>query len=119
MKRYMLLSRHSELLSSQPIFRLTCISCDCIICCYHLSDFNQTDFFYSMTLLMKLVFYIMQTKLVEVVRPCWISTLEPFSGMWHLSENGKPRGKFDTIVVAHNGNFCNLCCSLFLFVSFF
>jgi len=24
--------------------------------------------------------------------------------MWHLSENGKPRGKFDAIVVAHNGN---------------
>ncbi|KMT13438.1 hypothetical protein BVRB_4g083930 isoform A [Beta vulgaris subsp. vulgaris] len=48
-----------------------------------------------------------ETKLVEVVRPCWISTLEPFSGMWHLSENGKPRGKFDTIVVAHNGKCAN------------
>jgi hypothetical protein len=41
---------------------------------------------------------------VNVERPCWISKLEPFNGMWHLSENGKPRGKFDAIVVAHNGN---------------
>lgn len=24
--------------------------------------------------------------------------------MWHLSENGKPCGEFDAIVIAHNGN---------------
>ncbi|CAK9157261.1 unnamed protein product [Ilex paraguariensis] len=44
-----------------------------------------------------------QASMVNVVRPCWISTLEPFNGMWHLSENGKPHGKFDAIVIAHNG----------------
>ncbi|MBA0701831.1 hypothetical protein Goari_027102 [Gossypium aridum] len=44
------------------------------------------------------------TSMVNVVRPCWISKLEPFNGMWHLSENGKPRGEFDAIVIAHNGN---------------
>ncbi|KAK3037350.1 hypothetical protein RJ639_030448 [Escallonia herrerae] len=43
-----------------------------------------------------------QTRLVNVVRPCWISALEPFNGMWHLSENGKPRGHFDAVVIAHN-----------------
>lgn len=42
--------------------------------------------------------------MVNVVRPCWISKLEPFNGMWHLSENGKPHGEFDAIVIAHNGN---------------
>ncbi|GFY81196.1 FAD/NAD(P)-binding oxidoreductase family protein [Actinidia rufa] len=44
-----------------------------------------------------------QTCRVDVVRPCWISKLEPFNGMWHLSENGKPRGQFDALVIAHNG----------------
>ncbi|XP_021859232.1 uncharacterized protein [Spinacia oleracea] len=48
-----------------------------------------------------------ETKMVEVVRPCWISAIEPFNGMWHLSENGKPRGKFDAIVIAHNGKCAN------------
>ncbi|KAG9452573.1 hypothetical protein H6P81_005477 [Aristolochia fimbriata] len=48
-----------------------------------------------------------QTGMVDVVRPCWISKLEPFNGMWHLSENGKPCGKFDTIVIAHNGKCAN------------
>lgn len=48
-----------------------------------------------------------ETNLVNVVRPCWISKLEPFNGMWHLSENGKPCGKFDAIVVAHNGKCAN------------
>lgn len=47
----------------------------------------------------------MQTHMVDVVRPCWISKLEPFNGMWHLSENGKPRGQFDAVVVAHNGEY--------------
>lgn len=47
---------------------------------------------------------MVQTSMVDVVRPCWISTLEPFNGMWHVSENGKPRGKFDAIVIAHNGD---------------
>lgn len=42
--------------------------------------------------------------MVNVVRPCWISTLEPFNGMWHLSENGKPRGQFDVVIIAHNGD---------------
>ncbi|MBA0584705.1 hypothetical protein Gorai_015503, partial [Gossypium raimondii] len=45
-----------------------------------------------------------ETSMVNVVRPCCISKLEPFNGMWHLSENGKPRGEFDAIVIAHNGN---------------
>lgn len=47
---------------------------------------------------------LVQSRLVNVERPCWISKLEPFNGMWHLSENGKPCGKFDAIVIAHNGN---------------
>lgn len=41
---------------------------------------------------------------MNLVRPCWISKLEPLNGMWHLSENGTPRGQFDVIVIAHNGN---------------
>nr|XP_016462070.1 PREDICTED: uncharacterized protein LOC107785311 [Nicotiana tabacum] len=44
-----------------------------------------------------------QTSLVNVVRPCWVSTLEPFNGTWHLSEKEKPCGQFDAIVIAHNG----------------
>lgn len=48
-----------------------------------------------------------ETGMVNVVRPCWISKLEPFNGMWHLSENGKPRGEFDAIVIAHNGKCAN------------
>lgn len=48
-----------------------------------------------------------ETSLVKVVRPCWISTLEPYNGMWHLSENGKRQGQFDAIVVAHNGKCAN------------
>ncbi|XP_022143212.1 uncharacterized protein LOC111013130 isoform X2 [Momordica charantia] len=48
-----------------------------------------------------------QTSLINVIRPCWISKLEPFNGMWHLSENGKPRGHFDAIVIAHNGKCAN------------
>ncbi|KAG5245012.1 renalase [Salix suchowensis] len=48
-----------------------------------------------------------QTCMVNVVRPCWISKLEPFNGMWHLSENGKPCGQFDIIVIAHNGKCAN------------
>ncbi|XP_021619668.1 uncharacterized protein LOC110620292 isoform X3 [Manihot esculenta] len=47
------------------------------------------------------------TRMVSVVRPCWISRLEPFNGMWHLSENGKPCGQFDVIVIAHNGKCAN------------
>ncbi|EEF31084.1 conserved hypothetical protein [Ricinus communis] len=50
---------------------------------------------------------LLQTSMVEVVRPCWISRLEPFNGMWHLSENGKPCGQFDVIVIAHNGKCAN------------
>ncbi|KAE8009998.1 hypothetical protein FH972_006396 [Carpinus fangiana] len=48
-----------------------------------------------------------ETCMVNVVRPCWISKLEPFNGMWHLSENGKPRGEFDAVVIAHNGKCAN------------
>ncbi|XP_047310802.1 renalase [Impatiens glandulifera] len=48
-----------------------------------------------------------QTSMVEVVRPSWISKLEPYNGKWHLSENGKPHGKFDAIVIAHNGKCAN------------
>ncbi|CAN4111305.1 unnamed protein product [Withania somnifera] len=48
-----------------------------------------------------------QTSLVNVVRPCWVSTLEPFNGTWHLSEKGKPCGQFDAIVIAHNGKCAN------------
>ncbi|GJR65425.1 putative FAD/NAD(P)-binding oxidoreductase family protein [Tanacetum coccineum] len=48
-----------------------------------------------------------QSSMVEVVRPCWISSLEPYNGMWHLSENGKHRGQFDAIVIAHNGKCAN------------
>ncbi|KAK4755494.1 hypothetical protein SAY87_009251 [Trapa incisa] len=45
--------------------------------------------------------------LPSVVRPCWISKLEPFNGKWHLSENGKNQGAFDAIVIAHNGKCAN------------
>lgn len=48
-----------------------------------------------------------QTRMVDVVRPCWISKLEPYNGIWYLSENGKPRGQFDAIVIAHNGKCAN------------
>ncbi|KAK9292049.1 hypothetical protein L1049_020003 [Liquidambar formosana] len=48
-----------------------------------------------------------QTRMVNVVRPCWISKIDPFNGMWHLSENRKPCGQFDAIVIAHNGKCAN------------
>ncbi|PIA45227.1 hypothetical protein AQUCO_01700633v1 [Aquilegia coerulea] len=48
-----------------------------------------------------------QTHMVNIVRPCWISRLDAFNGMWHLSENGKSRGQFDAIVIAHNGKCAN------------
>nr|XP_043618462.1 renalase isoform X2 [Erigeron canadensis] len=48
-----------------------------------------------------------ESSMIEVVRPCWISSLEPYNGMWHLSENGKHRGHFDAIVIAHNGKCAN------------
>lgn len=48
-----------------------------------------------------------QTCMVNVVRPSWISKLEPFNGMWHLSENGKSCGQFDALVIAHNGKCAN------------
>ncbi|KAJ9557451.1 hypothetical protein OSB04_012065 [Centaurea solstitialis] len=51
--------------------------------------------------------FVFQSSLVNVVRPCWISALEPYNGMWHLSENGKHRGQFDAIVIAHNGKCAN------------
>nr|GMC47891.1 uncharacterized protein LOC109181751 [Ipomoea batatas] len=48
-----------------------------------------------------------QTRLVNVVQPCWVSELEPFNGTWHLSEKGKPCGHFDAVVIAHNGKCAN------------
>ncbi|KAH9659261.1 hypothetical protein KPL70_023790 [Citrus sinensis] len=48
-----------------------------------------------------------QTSMVSIVRPCWISNLQPFNGMWHLSENVKLRGQFDVVVIAHNGKCAN------------
>ncbi|KAK9919521.1 hypothetical protein M0R45_028112 [Rubus argutus] len=48
-----------------------------------------------------------QTHMINVERPTWISKLEPFNGTWYLSENGKPRGQFDAIVIAHNGKCAN------------
>nr|DAD19774.1 TPA_asm: hypothetical protein HUJ06_021237 [Nelumbo nucifera] len=53
------------------------------------------------------ILQLLSTSMVNMVRPCWISKLEPFNGMWHLSENGKPRGQFDAIVIAHNGKCAN------------
>ncbi|XP_020586540.1 uncharacterized protein LOC110028856 [Phalaenopsis equestris] len=47
------------------------------------------------------------TNLVEIIRPCWISKLEPFNGMWHLREKERTRGSFDAIVIAHNGKCAN------------
>lgn len=66
---------------------------------------------------------LVQTRMIDVVRPCWISKLEPFNGMWYLSENGKPRGQFDAIVIAHNGEYLlptvfmaqKFLCSIFSF----
>jgi hypothetical protein len=48
-------------------------------------------------------FFLVQSDLIKVVRPCWISKLEPFNGLWRLFENEKPRGEYDAIVIAHNG----------------
>lgn len=48
---------------------------------------------------------MLQTSMVNVVRPCWVSKLEPYNGRWYLSENGKPCGDFDAIVIAHNGKY--------------
>ncbi|XP_051123644.1 uncharacterized protein LOC127246369 [Andrographis paniculata] len=48
-----------------------------------------------------------ETSMVNVVRPCWISKLEPYNGMWYLSEKGKACGCFDAIVIAHNGKCAN------------
>ncbi|KAI3448714.1 hypothetical protein Pfo_005379 [Paulownia fortunei] len=48
-----------------------------------------------------------ETSMVNVVRPCWVSKLEPYNGMWYLSEKGKPCGHFDAIVIAHNGKCAN------------
>lgn len=52
----------------------------------------------------KHILVLLQTSMVNVMRPCWISKLEPCNGVWHLSENGKPCGQFDVIVIAHNGS---------------
>ena len=51
---------------------------------------------------------MLQTSMMNVVRPCWVSKLEPYNGKWYLSENGKPCGHFDVIVIAHNGEYLRL-----------
>jgi hypothetical protein len=51
---------------------------------------------------MLLFFFLVQSDLIKVVRPCWISKLEPFNGLWRLFENEKPRGEYDAVVIAHN-----------------
>ncbi|XP_022863718.1 uncharacterized protein LOC111383785 [Olea europaea var. sylvestris] len=48
-----------------------------------------------------------QTSMVDVVRPCWVSALEPYNGKWYLSEKGELCGQFDAIVIAHNGKCAN------------
>ncbi|XP_066355166.1 uncharacterized protein [Miscanthus floridulus] len=48
-----------------------------------------------------------ETDMIKVLRPCWISKLEPFNGLWRLFENEKPRGEYDAIVIAHNGKCAN------------
>ncbi|XP_074571391.1 uncharacterized protein LOC141827942 [Curcuma longa] len=50
---------------------------------------------------------ICQSKLVNIVRPCWVSKLEPFNGMWRLAERDEYHGQFDAIVIAHNGKCAN------------
>ncbi|KAL6623487.1 hypothetical protein ACP70R_033366 [Stipagrostis hirtigluma subsp. patula] len=48
-----------------------------------------------------------ESEMIKVVRPCWISKLEPFNGLWRLFENEKPHGEYDAIVIAHNGKCAN------------
>lgn len=68
---------------------------------------------------------MLQTSLVNVVRPCWVSQLDPYNGKWYLSEKGKPCGHFDAIVIAHNGKYLRLfddflacvCVATFIFTS--
>uniref|UniRef100_A0ACD5XLW2 Uncharacterized protein n=1 Tax=Avena sativa TaxID=4498 RepID=A0ACD5XLW2_AVESA len=48
-----------------------------------------------------------ESDLIKVVRPSWISKLEPFNGMWRLFENEKPQGQYDALVIAHNGKCAN------------
>ncbi|KAK1626300.1 hypothetical protein QYE76_000615 [Lolium multiflorum] len=48
-----------------------------------------------------------ENDLIKVIRPSWISKLEPFNGLWRLFENEKPQGQYDAIVIAHNGKCAN------------
>ncbi|WOL05024.1 hypothetical protein Cni_G13747 [Canna indica] len=50
---------------------------------------------------------ICENNLVNIVRPCWISNLEPFNGTWRLTEREEQHGQFDAIVIAHNGKCAN------------
>ncbi|XP_072987860.1 uncharacterized protein [Typha latifolia] len=50
---------------------------------------------------------LLENHMVNIVRPCWISKIEPFNGVWYLSEKEKPHGQFDAIVIAHNGKCAN------------
>ena len=61
----------------------------------------------------ELYMMLVQSDLIKVVRPSWISKLEPFNGLWRLFENDKPHGQYDAIVIAHNGE----CKFLFSIVS--
>lgn len=83
---------------------LNCILHLCVSQFYFTASFTSYDAFSQFILLQ--MSQMMQTHMVDVVRPSWISKLEPFNGMWHLSENGKSRGQFDAIVIAHNGEHC-------------
>lgn len=85
------------------------------LCCLGLKLSLYLDYCVSDVFSLRLTAYehLVQTSMVEVVRPSWISKLEPFNGMWHLSENGKPRGQFDALVIAHNGQSflqCHVLC---------
>ncbi|KAJ3674696.1 hypothetical protein LUZ60_005312 [Juncus effusus] len=48
-----------------------------------------------------------QSENLEIVRPCWISKIEPLNGLWYLSEKDKLHGTFDAVVIAHNGKCAN------------
>lgn len=50
---------------------------------------------------------LLETDMIKVLKPCWISKLEPFNGLWRLFENEKPHGEYDAIVIAHNGKCAN------------
>ncbi|KAG6550079.1 hypothetical protein Mapa_008035 [Marchantia paleacea] len=50
---------------------------------------------------------VSQASRIEVRRPCWISRMTAQHGRWTLSDNNKPQGEFDAVVIAHNGKCAN------------